>query len=523
VITKLSTTISPPIRNTIVVGSAAVLLYKNRKKFIPSNLEFPDTAFSEPLPDGSLGCPFVGNIEAFTAMGDTKTGPGVFFRKQSRLSSNPRIFKFAMLGKPAVILAGMANVKKVFNKEFKLVKTGIISDGFSNIFGGKSLLFETDPERHAFLRRLVGQSMTPEQISIAMPALITSASQQIDTLSAGSDVEMEEVLTRFTLDVAWRQILGLDLKDDEVDTFNKAVNDWIGGILSPQTSLLPMFTKYRKVGRAFNYLITKIDNKLQSLEQNGPDGSTMSGMFFAKDEDDPSKRLNREELISNTLLLILAGSETAASTLTVAMLALGLNKDVFHKLKAEQQAMITKYGGEDEVMTREMLEKECPYLDAVMKEVMRIKPLATTGAMRFAEETFVVDGKQIPKGYGVAFNPYLTHMLDPALYEADGSHMDVVKGFKPERWLNDETKPTEYMPWGVGPRYCLGYNLAVAEMKIFLALFARRVDFDMTNTTPDNVEWKRISIIPKPKDGALISVQSIKNSVPMVARSTVSA
>jgi cytochrome P450 len=71
------------------------------------------------------------------------------------------------------------------------------------------LLFVTDPERHQFLRRLVGQSMTPEQISLAMPALIASATEQIDTLKVGEDVVMEEVLTRFTLDVAWRQILGV--------------------------------------------------------------------------------------------------------------------------------------------------------------------------------------------------------------------------------------------------------------------------------------------------------------------------
>jgi cytochrome P450 len=75
--------------------------------------------------------------------------------------------------------------------------------------------------------------------------------------------------------------------------------------------------------------------------------------------------------------------------------------------------------------------------------------------------------------------------------------------------MDNDTKPTEYMPFGVGPQYCLGVNLALAEMKVFLALFARRVDFDMTNTTPENVKWKRISIIPKPKDGALISVLSM--------------
>ena len=124
------------------------------------------------------------------------------------MSSNPRIFKYAALGKPAVVISGMANVRRIFNREFKLVKTGVISKEFGKLFGGESLLFVTDPDRHQFLRRLVGQSMTPEQINFAMPALIASATEQIDRLKVGEDFEMEEVLTRFTLDVAWRQILG---------------------------------------------------------------------------------------------------------------------------------------------------------------------------------------------------------------------------------------------------------------------------------------------------------------------------
>ena len=99
-------------------------------------------------------------------------------------------------------------------------------------------------------------------------------------------------------------------------------------------------------------------------------------------------------------LLILAGSETAASTLTVTMLALGLHKDSLKKLKDEQAKLISRRG---EDFTRSILDKDCPYLDAVIKETMRIKPLAGTGAMRFAQETFTIDGKQVPKGYGVAF------------------------------------------------------------------------------------------------------------------------
>ena len=143
-------------------------------------------------------------------MGNAKTGSGEFYRYQVRRigGGNPQIFKYAPLGRPSVIVTGISNVKKVFNKEFKMVKTGVITDEFTKSFGGESLLFVTDQERHQFLRRLVGQSMTPEKIDIAMPALMESATRMINTLKQGEDVEMERVLTSFTLDVAWRQILG---------------------------------------------------------------------------------------------------------------------------------------------------------------------------------------------------------------------------------------------------------------------------------------------------------------------------
>ena len=182
-------------------------MYKNRRKFYPGSS--PDPAFSEPLPDGSLGCPLIGNLSFFTKLGDSESGAGYYFRLQAARSGNPTIFKYMMLGKPIIMVNGMKNVKEVFNQEFKLVKTGTISKGFVKLFGGKSMLSVTDPVRHQFLRRLVGQSMTPEAINRAMPALSKSATEQINQLSLEKPVKMEEILTRFTLDVAWRQILGL--------------------------------------------------------------------------------------------------------------------------------------------------------------------------------------------------------------------------------------------------------------------------------------------------------------------------
>lgn len=174
------------------------------------------------------------DISFFTKLGDRESGAGKFYRYQAYRSGSPSLFKYAPLGRPSVLISGMSNVKKgkflcfifshilygvtaltlfslhkVFNKEFKLVKTGVLSEELGKLFGGESLLFVTDPDRHQYMRRLVGQSMTPEQINFAMPALMKSANEQMNALKVGDDVEMEKVLTSFTLDVAWRQILGM--------------------------------------------------------------------------------------------------------------------------------------------------------------------------------------------------------------------------------------------------------------------------------------------------------------------------
>eukprot|EP00573_Skeletonema_grethae_P012391 CAMPEP_0201700108 /NCGR_PEP_ID=MMETSP0578-20130828/27028_1 /ASSEMBLY_ACC=CAM_ASM_000663 /TAXON_ID=267565 /ORGANISM="Skeletonema grethea, Strain CCMP 1804" /LENGTH=530 /DNA_ID=CAMNT_0048187059 /DNA_START=74 /DNA_END=1662 /DNA_ORIENTATION=+ len=504
VVTKLS----PPLRNTIVLSTAAsavaVSIYRSHKK-----KGSPDANFSEPLPEGTLGCPILGNIEFYTKQGSVETGPGDFYRRLAAKVKNKNIFRYMAFGKPIVMLSGMKNVKAAFNQEFKKIRTTTMMTRLTNLFGGESMLFVNEADRHQYMRRLVGQSMTPEKINLAIPALVASATEQLDQLAMGTPVTMEHVLTNFTLDVAWRQILGLDLKDDEIVEFNEAVDNWINGIVDLRTILMPSIEN-TKAGKGNAYLVSKIVRKMDQLERDGPDGSTMSAMYFARDEEDPSKRLSRDDVISNALLLILAGSETAASTLTVSALALGLHKDVLKKLKDEQLAMIDKRGTEE--LTREMIEKDCPYLDAVIKETMRIKPLGTTGAMRVAEETIVVDGAQIPKGNGVVFNIYLTHEGDPVVMEENNAHMDIVKGFKPERWLDDKTKPTEYMPFGYGPRFCLGYNLAMAEMKVFLALLARRVDFNLVNMNQDNVTWKKASIIPKPADGAVVELAQFELS-----------
>merc|ERR1712029_804513 len=166
-------------------------------------------------------------------------------------------------------------------------------------------------------------------------------------------------------------------------------------------------------------------------------------------------------------------------------------------------------------LTQKNIDQECPYLDAVVREAMRIKPIPS-GVPRITNSSLVMDGYQIPKGWMVNWNVLLTHELDPTTYKEDGSHMDITTGFIPERWLEKTTRPTtDFMPMGAGPRYCLGSTLAYAEMKIFLAVLAQSIDFDLVDDDSkkkkknkmNDIVWKRMSIIPKPANGVPVRVR----------------
>ena len=152
-------------------------------------------------------------------------------------------------------------------------------------------------------------------------------------------------------------------------------------------------------------------------------------------------------------------------------------------------------------MTAEALE-DSTYLDAVIKETLRIQPVEA-GETRAVKETVVVDGKQLPKGWNTIFNIKQTHMNDPSTYEEDGSHMDHIKGFKPERWLSESTEPKEWMPFGDGRRRCIGERLGMTEMKIFLSMLARKVaKCELVNKieSSHDIEWQTNNPLARPSN-----------------------
>lgn len=434
--------------------------------------------------------------------GSKEYGP---FAKLGQLSKKyGKIFKTYTYGYPLVSVSGVDNIKSLLKNEFKDdhgIGTFMIGNhNMGKIFGENMLLYENNNEKHGMLRRLVGTAMTPSAIAAGIPSIQERATYQVDQmLSTNEAVNFEDAFQSFTLDIAWKQILGLDLKEEDITKFHDAVRDWTGGIMNPILLVpfkIPGLETITKVGRASVYLREKIEEKLKKLEKDGPDSSTISKLFFAVDED--GARLTREQVVDNALLLIFAGTETSASTLTCATLFMTLHPDIWEKVRAEQKEVQAKYGDD---LNAEALEDSI-YLDAVIKETLRIQPVES-GELRAIKDTVVVDEKQIPKKWYALFNVKQTHYNDPSTYREDGSHMDHFKGFKPDRWLSESSAPKEWMPFGDGRRRCIGERLGMTEMKIFLSTLARKVaKCELVNQIDEDhkIQWQKSTAMARPSN-----------------------
>ncbi|KAG2440493.1 hypothetical protein HYH02_010371 [Chlamydomonas schloesseri] len=202
----------------------------------------------------------------------------------------------------------------------------------------------------------------------------------------------------------------------------------------------------------------------------------------------------------SVLHAVVAGADTTRFALFNTLALVAMSPRVQEEIFAEQQRVIAAHG--PELSVRVLLlgsvgagaAAATPYLDAVVREAMRLLP-ATPGNMRrltadLRVATAAAGNKGgaaselvIPKGAMVWRFVPLQHCLDPVCWDGNTAvdvppHMDwrnnFEGAFRPERWLSEETRPKYYYTFGSDSHLCVGQNLAYMEVKLLLALLLRK-------------------------------------------------
>jgi len=197
------------------------------------------------------------------------------------------------------------------------------------------------------------------------------------------------------------------------------------------------------------------------------------------------KGMTLEELTSTSTSLVLAGSETTATLLSGATYYLLRNPTCLKRLVAEIRDTFTK-GEEIDIVNVSQLK----YLTAVLEESMRIYPPVPRSVQRVVPPGGdTVLGKWVPGGTVVGVQQY-------ASYHA-ASNFHAPEKFCPERFLADEADPSfahdnrrVLQPFSLGPRNCIGRNLAYVEMRLILAKVLWHFDLELADEGDDWADQK---------------------------------
>jgi cytochrome P450 len=242
--------------------------------------------------------------------------------------------------------------------------------------------------------------------------------------------------------------------------------------------------KYRYAKEAMDdYLYGLIRQRRAEIEQFGfePAAGDLLGQLVANSGMD-------DDLIRDQLLtMLIAGHDTSTALLAWVFYLLGVNPDAMAQVQAEVDQVI---GRQQEPPSVEQVQ-QLAYTDLVIKEALRLYPPIHVGQRRTAED-MEVQGYHVPEGTRVMYSIYLSHR--------DKRYWEDPEQFCPARFdRHSEQKqpPFTYVPFGGGPRNCIGAAFAQVESKVVLARLLQTFEFELLNG-PEIKPFMGATLEPRP-------------------------
>jgi len=281
--------------------------------------------------------------------------------------------------------------------------------------------------------------------------------------SSAGPVDVREEMTEFTLNVLGRALIDADLGefDSLGESFeavqNQAMFDAITLGRVPLWLPLPLQTGFRRARQD----LQRIVDKLAADRGSRPAGDDVVSRLISSVSREPDQRAGRARMRDELVTLLLAGHETTASTLSWTFHLVDEHPDVWERLHAEAVAVL----GQGPLSVESL--HQLTYTTQVLQEVLRLYPPVWL-LPRIARAADEIGGYPIGAGADVLLCPYLLHR-HPAFWPAPAR-------FDPERFTPAASAGRNrysYIPFGAGPRFCVGNSLGMMEATVVLATIAR--------------------------------------------------
>lgn len=338
------------------------------------------------------------------------------------------------------------------------------------LVGDYSLIL-LDGERHQRQRQLLAppfhgdvSRQAPSGLRMrAYGETICKIAQQVShEWQIGKPFNIRASMQEITLRVILRVVFGLD-EGQRLEELRKLITSLLELIGSPLMSASFFFSFLQTDFGAWSLwgrmqkLRQQIDELIYALirERRAESGQNRQDILnlLMSARDESGKPMSDEELRDELMTLLTAGHETTASALTWAFYWVAYLPEVREKLLTELDTL-------DDPQDPSAIAK-LPYLTAVCQETLRIYPIIMSAFFRVVKSPIEIMGYKLPAGTAIAPNIYLAHHREQVYPQP--------QKFKPERFLERQFSPYEFLPFGGGNRRCIGMAFAMYEMKLVLA------------------------------------------------------
>jgi cytochrome P450 len=398
------------------------------------------------------------------------------------------IFTLNLMGfEPFVIVGHPEGVKEIFAADSKQFDSGRGNNIVSFLVGENSLIL-LDGDRHKQHRKLLMPPFHGEKVNAYGKAICQITEQKLSNLASNKSFLARNAMQDITLEVILQVVFGLREGDryQKIKPLLASVLDVTGSPLRASFIFFPFLQQdwgvwspwgrmLRQKQQIYDLLQAEIEER-RSREITGND--VLSLMLLACDED--GQKMTDAELKDEMMTLLIAGHETTATALAWAFYWLGKLPDITEKLQRELDTL--------EDPTDPIAISRLPYLTAVCQETLRLYPILMIAFPRIAKQPIDIMGHHFEPDTILFPSIYLIHQREDIYPEP--------KKFKPERFLDRSFTNYEYFPFGGSNRRCLGYALAMLEMKLVLATVLSRYQLILLEKKPIEPQRRGLTIAP---------------------------
>ncbi|MBX3052248.1 MAG: cytochrome P450 [Caldilineaceae bacterium] len=402
------------------------------------------------------------------------------------LSGLPGLAVLRAMGRDRSLLAGLAAMRQHLGNAFQITLPGFKPIVFVGpetnrhilVTGRDDFLWRTesdpvtkllrhgllveDGESHDCLRGVMEPTLQRAQVNGHIDAFWECTTTVTDGWTDGDTVDMLVEMRKAALLILMETLFAVDFRPD----LERLWRPILASIeyISPGAWLVwpgaPRASRKAELAELDDYLYTIIRERRASCAETGQTGDDLLSVLVAHPAMD-------DDLIRDQLLtMLIAGHDTSTALLAWALFMLGVHPDALAQATAEARAVLGPAPPTPEQL------KELSFLDTVIKETLRLYPPIHVGNRRAGHDT-EVEGYPVPQDNRVMYSIYLSHR--------DPEHWEQPDDFCPARFDRSEKGGTPpafaYVPFGGGPRNCIGATFAQVEAKAVLGKIL--YDFDL--------------------------------------------